>query len=149
VIRQHSRSACTLNRSYGYANGQIWVNNGCRATFEVCSCANLKEVDCDSSSFRFQSCSVPGIVTYVQLKEKRSSSACTKDLTYGISQASIWVDNGCRGRFYVCHAWSPIVSLLQSLFRYALHEWRIPIKDFINMIRTLTSLRFSVSMIDE
>jgi len=107
VIRQHSRSACTLNRSYGYANGQIWVNNGCRATFEVCSCDIYREMDCDSWGYRFQSCPVPGIVTYVQLKEKRSSSDCIKDQSYGSSQSSIWVDNGCRGRFHVCQAWSP------------------------------------------
>ena len=123
VIRQHSRSTCTLNRSFGYENGQIWVNSGCRATFEVCSCANLKEVDCDSWDFRFQSCPVPGFVTYVQLKEKRSRSDCILDQSYGSSQASIWVDNGCRGRFYVCHAWSAFVTTRQSPLCYPVQYW--------------------------
>lgn len=35
MTRQRSGSPCVAGRTYGSNNGQIWVNNGCRADFEV------------------------------------------------------------------------------------------------------------------
>jgi hypothetical protein len=35
LLRQHSKSACQFHRDWGYNNGGIWVDNGCRATFEI------------------------------------------------------------------------------------------------------------------
>jgi hypothetical protein len=35
VRRQLSDNNCRLNRSWGYRNGGIWVDNGCRAEFLV------------------------------------------------------------------------------------------------------------------
>ena len=35
VRRQFSDSSCRLNRSWGYRNGGIWVDDGCRAEFLV------------------------------------------------------------------------------------------------------------------
>lgn len=37
VAKQMSSSACTEGRSYGYFGDRIWVDDGCRATFEVIS----------------------------------------------------------------------------------------------------------------
>lgn len=31
----HSRAACVYGRSWGVQRGQIWVSNGCRATFRI------------------------------------------------------------------------------------------------------------------
>lgn len=35
VVQKHSISPCDYERSYGVYNQGIWVNRGCRATFEV------------------------------------------------------------------------------------------------------------------
>jgi hypothetical protein len=35
VLRRHSRAECRFSRDWGYNNGGIWVDNGCRATFEL------------------------------------------------------------------------------------------------------------------
>lgn len=37
VAKQMSSSACSEGRSYGYFGDRIWVDDGCRATFEVIS----------------------------------------------------------------------------------------------------------------
>lgn len=35
LVQQHSKSACVYGSSWGVHFSNIWVNNGCRATFEV------------------------------------------------------------------------------------------------------------------
>lgn len=35
LIRQLSNTACILNQTWGYRSNGIWVNNGCRATFQL------------------------------------------------------------------------------------------------------------------
>ena len=35
IVRQHSDSSCVEGRSWGYSSDYIWVDNGCRATFQV------------------------------------------------------------------------------------------------------------------
>jgi hypothetical protein len=35
MVSQRSGSACVEGRTFGYARGQIWVDRGCRADFEV------------------------------------------------------------------------------------------------------------------
>lgn len=105
VISKYSNSACTKGDSFGVTQSSVWVNKGCRAKFGVCSCNNYKVVDCDSWNFQYAECAVPGAnpATYVTVALKRSNSGCTKDQSYGIVGNSIWVSNGCRAKFHVCH----------------------------------------------
>ena len=35
LVRQYSSSACVYGKSYGGSTGYIWVDDGCRATFNV------------------------------------------------------------------------------------------------------------------
>ena len=35
LVRQHSKSECRHHEDWGYNRSGIWVDNGCRATFEV------------------------------------------------------------------------------------------------------------------
>ena len=35
VDTKHSQSACVFNESYGFKGKSLWVDNGCRATFNV------------------------------------------------------------------------------------------------------------------
>ena len=41
VRNQISGSSCTLGESFGFDDGKIWVNHGCRADFDVESCLGL------------------------------------------------------------------------------------------------------------
>ncbi|XP_052781849.1 lectin ADEL-like [Mya arenaria] len=105
VINKLSRSSCTLGRSYGYRNGKLWVDRGCRAVFSVCLCRNFVSMNCDSWSYKFKSCPVSGAsrVSKVALKSKRSRSPCTLGRSFGSDSNSIWVDRGCRATFDVCY----------------------------------------------
>lgn len=35
LVRQHSSSSCRFHEDWGYNRSGIWVENGCRATFEI------------------------------------------------------------------------------------------------------------------
>ena len=35
MLRRHSDSGCTYDRDWGYDSRGVWVENGCRATFEI------------------------------------------------------------------------------------------------------------------
>lgn len=35
LYRQHSKAMCARGRDFGVQRGVIWVQNGCRATFEI------------------------------------------------------------------------------------------------------------------
>ena len=35
LVRQHSKSGCRHGQDWGYDRGGVWVDNGCRATFEI------------------------------------------------------------------------------------------------------------------
>lgn len=35
LIQQHSWESCVYGRSYGIMSDRIWVNHGCKATFEI------------------------------------------------------------------------------------------------------------------
>ncbi|XP_052780508.1 lectin ADEL-like [Mya arenaria] len=105
VINRLSRSSCTLGSSYGYRNGRLWVDRGCRAVFSVCQCRKLVSMNCDSLGYTFKSCPVPGAadVTKIALKSKGSRSPCMLNTSFGRDSKSIWVDRGCRATFDVCY----------------------------------------------
>ncbi|MEJ2604094.1 MAG: DUF3011 domain-containing protein [Gammaproteobacteria bacterium] len=35
IVRQHSNSSCRFHEDWGYNRSGVWVENGCRATFEI------------------------------------------------------------------------------------------------------------------
>lgn len=35
LVRQHSKSSCRFHEDWGYNRSGVWVENGCRATFEI------------------------------------------------------------------------------------------------------------------
>ena len=46
VVKQKSKSACTLGTSYGYNSNVLWVDDGCRATFSVTVIGENKTFNC-------------------------------------------------------------------------------------------------------
>ncbi|XP_023931597.1 lectin ADEL, partial [Lingula anatina] len=180
VAKKHSRSSCDLNRSFGFLANNIWVDNGCRATFTVQYCAdrkcsfllklkrrlvqgiglqmnissavqvelsiqdldqalevkdvfavraNTEEVkmegqmivvlslcligiwgtseaatgifDCDSNGYRHNPCCTGVDVISATVMTKRSRSSCDVGHSFAVNGCDLWVNHGCRARFYV------------------------------------------------
>ena len=61
------------------------------------------DVHCGSSDNQYNTCPLDFPIRNVVVKHQESSSVCTKDVSFGISddRKSIWVDNGCRATFTV------------------------------------------------
>ncbi|HXS74011.1 MAG TPA: DUF3011 domain-containing protein [Rhodanobacteraceae bacterium] len=55
-------------------------------------------VVCESQDGRYNRCDMPWRGG-AQLVEQLSSTACVRGQTWGIRHGSLWVNNGCRGRF--------------------------------------------------
>lgn len=105
VFEQISTSACKKGESYGFLNGAVWVKNGCRAKFQICSCKNHVSLKCESQNNAYKECSVANTnqVTHVDVQTQHSTTTCTTDVNFGPSSSSVYVAKGCRATFNVCY----------------------------------------------
>ena len=105
VNQQLSDNPCILGRSWGVSGDrdEIWVDNGCRAEFQVggstvASTAFGRSVICESQNNTKSRCPVD--TSYgVQLARQISDSGCVRGTDWGFDENGIWVDNGCRAEF--------------------------------------------------
>ena len=105
VNQQLSENACIIGRSWGVSNDrdEIWVDNGCRAEFQVggsavAATAFGRSVICESQNNGKTRCPVD--TSYgVQLTRQISQSGCVRGSDWGFDEDGIWVDNGCRAEF--------------------------------------------------
>lgn len=105
VNQQLSDKPCILGRSWGISNDrdEIWVDNGCRAEFQVggtavATTAFGRSVVCESQNNGKASCPVD--TSYgVQLVRQISESECVRGSGWGFDENGIWVDRGCRAEF--------------------------------------------------
>lgn len=110
LVAQHSAERCLHGINWGVEKGKgLWVDKGCRGTFYV----NLETVEnppigyyedlrCESSNYGEKNCSVGIVAKNVEILEQYSSSACVKNQDFGLlNTGTIWVKNGCQGRFRV------------------------------------------------
>lgn len=83
-------------------------------------------VECRSSGSRFNRCPVPW--ANAQLVQQTSRASCVRGRTWGFERGSIWVDQGCAGRFAaVGGGWRPppgwdhrfVVGCGSPQYRYA------------------------------
>ena len=104
LVKQVSKSTCELGKTFGIQNGVLWVDDGCRGQFDVCACSEIRQVNCDSWSFKYAACSIEDVdaVLNVKVNNKRSDSECVLGSSFGFKGGSIWVDKGCRASFDVC-----------------------------------------------
>ena len=67
-------------------------------------CEHNSIVSCSSQNYRHSRCPISGAgqITSVFVQKKESKSACTRGSSYGVEGGSIWVNRGCRARFFVC-----------------------------------------------
>jgi hypothetical protein len=102
LVKQISKAPCLQGESWGFDRRGIWVDKGCRGTFEAgdpftnagervtCASALGKRVECPADT-RFG----------VRLVQQISDSPCQENATWGTAPRAIWVDRGCRGEFEV------------------------------------------------
>ena len=109
LIKQLSQSSCKGN--WGYGNGFVWVQEGCRAQFAPVGQTNLPRsghqtvapaqsgqglVLCSSSDYERISCAMD-TSQGVRLVEQLSRTSCAGNWGYG--NGFVWVQEGCRAQF--------------------------------------------------
>jgi hypothetical protein len=109
LLRKLSDAECVRGSSWDYDQFGIWVDNGCRADFEVTSqygstpsygAAVAQTIRCESTNFRRNNC--PADTSGgVRLLRKLGDSDCVLGTSWDYDLNGIWVDNGCRGEFEV------------------------------------------------
>ncbi len=104
LARQRSDAACREGYTWGQDNRGVWVDQGCRADFQIqqarvgygdtgsvvtCSSDDMKRHYCDTGGQR------------VTLVRQRSDAACREGYSWGQDSRGVWVDHGCRADFQV------------------------------------------------
>jgi len=96
--KQISNNTCTKDKSWGVDDTGLWVDKGCRATFQLnnittyCASNNLVKSYC----FFHDDNALESPITLVQ---KISQSACQKGRSWDVDKSGLWVDMGCRALF--------------------------------------------------
>jgi hypothetical protein len=108
LIKQKSDAPCIQGQSWGQRGDRVWVDNGCRARFEVSvggagGGGTGQHVDCRSEQQRYRECAVPrGYVG--KLINDDSGGKCRNAGAWGTRDGLIWVNLGCKGRFELVRA---------------------------------------------
>lgn len=109
LARQLSTNPCRPNETYGQSSGYIWVDEGCRAEFEVTQPGfgggpggngGVTRITCESQNNAQRGCPYPSGST-VRFASQISSQPCVLNQSYGISANYVWVAHGCRAVFEV------------------------------------------------
>ncbi len=111
VRRQYSVAACVEGSSWGLHDGELWVDNGCRAEFLVTPRREERRnygehrrdrgevIICEAGEHRHR---CDAFVPYgVVMQRQLSRRDCIRGETWGYDRDGIWVDHGCRAEFYI------------------------------------------------
>ena len=112
LVKRHSDAPCIEGRSWGQRGDVVWVDNGCRARFEVVRDASggfggigggaggsdAQRIDCRSSDGRYRECAI-GRGYFGRLEREYSRNRCRQDVTWGTRNGLIWVTDGCQAQF--------------------------------------------------
>ncbi len=110
---QLSNSPCRYHDTWGYDNGGIWVDRGCRADFMIGDThwagggssggGSGGSIVCESRNYDRSYCRAD-TRGGVSLEQQLSSNAqCQFNRTWGYDSGGVWVSNGCRGQFRLGH----------------------------------------------
>ena len=123
VVRQLSETRCREGHNWGYENGEVWVDHGCRAEFAVGGNRGYTQpgyypqpvygygqdaygggygdgqvFTCASNDGRQNYCRAY-VSRGVELLRQTSRSPCVQGQTWGWDRGGVWVNQGCRGEF--------------------------------------------------
>jgi hypothetical protein len=102
--KQTSGAVCQQGYSWGYDEGGIWVDHGCRAYFRVEferpgeNRGGESIVRCSSDDMERHYCAADTRGD-VELIRQHSEAACQQGYSWGFDERGIWVDHGCRAEF--------------------------------------------------
>lgn len=104
VRRQLSIIECVEGSNWGWRNGEIWVDNGCRADFLVEHRFERRRdegqtIICESSG-RYRRCDAR-IPFGVRLERQLGRNECVRGSSWDYDRDGIWVDHGCRAEFFI------------------------------------------------
>ncbi|NJD31840.1 MAG: DUF3011 domain-containing protein [Gammaproteobacteria bacterium] len=105
LVKQKSAAPCVQSRSWGQRGDRVWVDDGCRAKFEVVVAGGGGGggvgggyVECRSEQQKYRECSIArGYVG--RLASDDSGGKCRNAGAWGTRDGLIWVNYGCKGRF--------------------------------------------------
>ncbi|HLK03463.1 MAG TPA: DUF3011 domain-containing protein [Candidatus Acidoferrum sp.] len=104
LARQRSGSECTFGRTWGYTRRGIWVDQGCRADFDLggyaAGSSQTQVVSCSSDDMRWHTCAAD-TSGGARLLRQRSEADCVYGSTWGYDDRGVWVDRGCRADFEI------------------------------------------------
>lgn len=101
---------CRQGPDWGYDRQAIFVNNGCRAVFEVRSggygggYGGNQVVRCESREYRTQRCAMD-TRGGVRITRVLGNAACRQGQSWGHDRRGVWVSNGCRAEFVSGGGW--------------------------------------------
>ena len=119
--KQLSLSSCEEGQTWDYTREYIWVDNGCRADFDVIALRRDDRderygdrdrgdrdrnrergtiVNCESIDGRRHFCEADTRLG-VRLDRQISGRDCVQGRNWGFNERGIWVDDGCRADFIV------------------------------------------------
>lgn len=101
LVEQLSSTACVEGRTWGWREGMIWVDRGCRGRFAEIRGQRPgqdRAVVCESVKGRYQECRT-GFRGPAELLENLSSTRCVAGVNWGEQPGMVWVDQGCRASF--------------------------------------------------
>ncbi|HUP45587.1 MAG TPA: DUF3011 domain-containing protein [Thermoanaerobaculia bacterium] len=103
LTTQLSDSQCIEGQTWGYRDGRIWVDRGCRGQFamtgRVASAPLDTRITCESDG-QLSRCRAD-TAAGVQLVRRISDAGCEFGRDWGYDRDGIWVTNGCRAEFAV------------------------------------------------
>jgi hypothetical protein len=113
LVNRLSSASCTRGKDWGYDSGGIWVDHGCRATFEIRRKGGSgggnwdggngqrpdKRIRLESYSDNRKRYSSSRDLRNVKLARTLSSQPCIQNRSWGWERRQVWVDNGCRADF--------------------------------------------------
>jgi hypothetical protein len=100
LVKRKSDAPCREGYSWGQRGDRVWVDHGCRATFEVVrggGGGGGQYIECRSQHERYHECAIPR--GYEGRLVRDYTGRCREDSTWGSRNGLIWVTSGCEGRF--------------------------------------------------
>jgi hypothetical protein len=101
LVKRKSDSPCIEGSSWGQKGDRVWVDRGCRATFEVVrggGGGGNQTVECRSDGGRYRECGIPRGYA-ARLVDDFTSGKCRTPGSWGSRDGVVWVNHGCKARF--------------------------------------------------